>query len=236
MDWRDYQEQTAVFFRSLGLEAETDVTVQGVRTKHDVDVLVKSHHAGFEVTWIVECKHWNAKVSKLHVLALREIVNDTGADRGILLAENGFQSGAIEAANLTNVQVTSLADVEKSASNAINSMKLRDLFDRLMWCKKEYWDIPKNIRIEAGLRPDIGGDIWYSGDWATKAGEDLITKGFRGDYPIIPDETHQMISKRIIEQEMPSEFRTIKDLLAFIQPLVEKLEGKINECKTEFGL
>lgn len=233
MDWRDYQEQAAKFFRSLGLEAETDVTIQGVRTKHDVDVLVKSHHAGFDVTWIVECKHWNSKVTKLHVLALREIVNDTGADRGILLAESGFQKGAIEAANLTNVQVTSLDDVEQSASNAINSMKLRDIFDRLIWCKEEYWNIPKQARIEFGLRPDVGGDVGYSGDWAIQVGEDLITKGFRAVYPIVPDETHLVISKRVIEQDMPRDFKTLAELLAFVEPLVEKLEDKINVCKAE---
>ena len=51
-DWKDYQEEAAEFFRSLGLDASTDVTIQGVRTKHDVDVLVKSHLYGFDVTWI----------------------------------------------------------------------------------------------------------------------------------------------------------------------------------------
>lgn len=107
-DWRDYQEEAAALFRSMGLDAVTNETIQGVRTKHDVDVVVRSHYAGFDVTWLVECKHWKSPVSKLHVLALREIVSDTGADRGILLCEVGFQSGAIEAANLTNVQVTSL--------------------------------------------------------------------------------------------------------------------------------
>lgn len=73
MDWKNYQEEAAEFFRSLGLEAETDVTIQGARTKHDIDVLVKSHHAGFNIVWLVECKHWKSKVSKLHVLGLREI-------------------------------------------------------------------------------------------------------------------------------------------------------------------
>lgn len=58
MDWKDYQEEAAEFFRSLGLHAETDVTVKGVRTNHDVDVVVKSCHAGFAVTWLVECKRW----------------------------------------------------------------------------------------------------------------------------------------------------------------------------------
>ena len=93
----------------LGLNAVTDVTVKGVRTSHDLDVLVTSHYVGFDITWLVECKHWKTPVNKLHVLALREIVSDVGADRGILLSESGFQSGAIEAANLTNIQVTSLA-------------------------------------------------------------------------------------------------------------------------------
>ena len=108
-DWQNYQEQAAAFFRSLGMDAKTDVTVQGIRTTHDVDVLVKSRHVGFDVTWIVECKCWQNPVNKLHVLALREIVADTGADRGILLSERGFQIGAKEAAALTNVHLQSLA-------------------------------------------------------------------------------------------------------------------------------
>ena len=111
MDWKDYQEEVASFFRELGLEASTDVKVNGARTAHDIDVLVKSHHVGFDGTWVVECKKWKNRVSKLHVLALRESVSDIGADRGILLSESGFKIGAIEAANLTNIQLTSLDSI-----------------------------------------------------------------------------------------------------------------------------
>lgn len=49
--WQEYQEEAAKFFRSIGLEATTNHTVQGVRTKHDIDVYVKSHHFGFDVVW-----------------------------------------------------------------------------------------------------------------------------------------------------------------------------------------
>lgn len=66
-----------------------------------MDVVVRSKHVGYEVLWLLACKHWKSPVTKLHVLRLREIVNDLGADRGILLCEAGFQTGAIEAANLT---------------------------------------------------------------------------------------------------------------------------------------
>jgi len=66
------------------------------------------------------------KVTKLHVLALREIVADVGADRGILLSEAGFQSGAIEAAKLTNVHVTSLARLRDTATAEVMAMRLRE--------------------------------------------------------------------------------------------------------------
>jgi len=232
LNWKDYQEEAAKFFRSLGLEAETDATLQGVRTKHNVDVLVKSHHAGFDITWIIECKYWNSKVSKLHVLALREIVSDTGTDRGIILAENGFQSGAIEAAALTNVHVTSLAEVKNTASHEILSMRLRESYDRLIWCKTEYWEMPKDIRIEFGLRMDIG-QTGYSGDLAIKAGEDLITKGLRGVYPVTTDVVHQQLSENTIGLKLPNQINSLKELLSTVNPLIEILENKINTCKAK---
>ena len=161
-EWSEYQEEAAELFRSLGLEATTNVTVKGVRTTHDVDVLVKSRHAGFEVTWIVECKYWNSRVKKLHVLALREIVTDTGSDRGILLAEKGFQSGAAEAAALTNVHLTSLAETRREASAEISGMRLTELYDRVELCRVRYWSIPKSVRIDHGLRTDVF-ESGYSG-------------------------------------------------------------------------
>lgn len=181
-DWKRYQEDTAAFFRSLGLEASTDVTVKGVRTTHDVDVLVKSHHAGFDITWVVECKHWKSTVSKLHVLALREIVADVGADRGILLSETGFQSGAREAANLTNVQVTSISEMRETASGSIYAMRFHELYDRVGMCKDRYWEIPKDERIRCGLRSDVG-EHDYSGARIVELCTDLLTRAFRGVYP-----------------------------------------------------
>ena len=46
-NWQEYQEEVATFCRSLGLKAQTDVTPKGVRTTHDMDVLVKSQQVDF---------------------------------------------------------------------------------------------------------------------------------------------------------------------------------------------
>jgi hypothetical protein len=53
---KDYQEQAAAFFRSLGLAASTDERIIGVRGSHNVDVAVRSGTAEIKLLWIVECK------------------------------------------------------------------------------------------------------------------------------------------------------------------------------------
>jgi restriction system protein len=230
MNWKDYQDKAAGFFRSLGLETATNAVIKGVRTKHNIDVLVRLHYAGFAITWIVECKYWRSKVSKLPVFGLREIVTDTGADKGILLAEHGVQSGAFAAAALTNVQITSLADLTVSANNQILSMRLLDIYDRLMQCKSDYWDIPKAERITHGLRPDTT-ELGYSGDFAIRAAEDLISKGLRGVYPIFPDDIYTMISPTLTGHSIPRQIDTPAGLLTTASAIVLTLESRLNAAR-----
>jgi hypothetical protein len=75
-DWSEYQEEVAQFFRDLGLTAETNATIEGVRTSHEIDVVVRSKHVGIPIMWLVECKHWQSPIPKEKVLALRSIVDD----------------------------------------------------------------------------------------------------------------------------------------------------------------
>jgi hypothetical protein len=224
--WKDYQEETAEFFRSLGMDAETDARVKGIRTEHAVDVLVKSTHIGFQITWIVECKLWNSRVTKNHVLALREIVADTGADRGILMAENGFQRGAAEAARLTNVHLTSLADTHREAKDEVLGMRLSDLHDRVETARERYWSIPKSLRIEHGLRPDVS-ETGYSGDAVIKLAEDLLRKGFRGTYPFEPE-----YMWRHAIPGFPDSVADVEQLCSLLDSMVGELESRLSTCPT----
>lgn len=110
--WKKYEEAAAEFFRSLGLKATVGKEVSGVRGSHDIDVFVEGSFYGIEFRWIVECKAWKSNVTKEKVMALISIVQDIGADRGFLLSEKGFQSGAIRAANSTNITLSSVDDLQ----------------------------------------------------------------------------------------------------------------------------
>jgi hypothetical protein len=222
--WQEYQEEVAGFFRSLGLNARTNYAIKGARTSHDIDVFVESHYSGFDVIWIIECKHWKTRVTKLHVLALREIVLDVGADKGILLAESGFQSGAVEAATLTNVHVTSLLSLRSTASADIVAMRLRELFDRVQACKERYWEIPKEKRIDCGLRPDVG-DHGYSANIVIELANQILVKAFRGSYPMKIDSMEAFATF-----DGPREFHTPTEILPIVEPMIAELEAKLVAC------
>lgn len=221
IDWNDYQEEAAALFRAMGLEATTNEIIQGARTKHAVDVVVRSNHAGFEITWLVECKYWKSPVSKLHVLALREIVSDVGADRGILLCEAGFQSGAIEAANLTNVQTTSIDNLRVTAGNEISAMRLRELYDRVEICRQKYWELPKRIRIATGLRPDVGEE-GFSGTHTLNLCSELLTRAFRGIFPFSYDTLNLL---NFSENER--EYCSAKEVVSAVKNAIEELERRL---------
>ena len=227
-DWFNYQEEAAAFFRGLGLDAQTNVTVQGVRTQHDIDVLVKMHHVGFDVTWVIECKHWKSKVSKLHVAGLRTIVQEIGADRGILLCEAGFQSGAIEAAQLTNIVVTSLANVMQSAQNDVYNLRIRELLERIESAKDRYWNIPKGVRTEHGLRQEVG-DVGYSAFLVLHTANEIMGKAIRGIYPI----TEVTPFELTITKSSPV-FSSPQEVLAYLEPIIVDLENRLASCEKAY--
>lgn len=129
--WSSYQEEAAGFFRDLGLEAETNVRVEGARGVHDVDVLVSFQSAGIKVTWVVECKQWSRPIPKERVLVLAGVMADVGADRGLIVAESGFQAGAVRASTNANITLTSLDDLTTHTADERNEIAIAALRRRI---------------------------------------------------------------------------------------------------------
>ena len=115
-NWREYQEAVAEAFRELGCKADVDKTVIGARGPHDIDVYVTFEKFGHESHWVIQCKLWAKPVDKSVVQTLHSIVQNIGADRGVIFCEKGFQSGAYTAAQNTNVLLQgSLDDFRRTA-------------------------------------------------------------------------------------------------------------------------
>lgn len=152
--WYEFQELIAEHFRSLGASASTNVSLDGVRTQHDIDVLVVTKFLGTDIKWVVEAKCWKSNVPKDKVLTLRSIVDEVGADKGFLISEKGFQSGAIEAASKTNVQLVTFKELKERTKNLVQHEMLEVYQARADLLVKRYFSHSKSMRIKYGLRDD----------------------------------------------------------------------------------
>jgi hypothetical protein len=137
MNWKQYQDDTAEFFRSLGCDVDVEAKVKGARAEHTLDVWVRFRRFGLETKWVVENKYWNSPVPKEKVLALKSVVEDVGADRGLLLSTAGFQSGAVHASEKTNITLTDLDSFRETAREDLLSTLLYGLETKAIKVKYE---------------------------------------------------------------------------------------------------
>ncbi|MFC2019313.1 restriction endonuclease [Chloroflexota bacterium] len=167
MTWRDYQENAAKLFTQLGCNTEIDATVQGARAHHNIDVWVTFNRFGLEHKWVIECKLYNRRIPKEKVLVLQGVVNDVGADRGILIAESGYQYGAYDAAQSTNIDLLTLDELRERAkmdllSNIFYKLEektilLIELIHKLFWPEPEPWySTPRPGVDEDGMWTQVG--------------------------------------------------------------------------------
>lgn len=216
--WREYQEQAAALFRELGFDVQTDLRILGARGSHDIDVYVSFERAGLVVNWIIECKHWKRPVDKAHVLTLRSIVEDVGADRGILLSESGAQSGALAVTHRSNVHVTSIANLKTIAFDALIMEQIHALPKRVAAAHARYWAMPKSHREEHGLRPE-GADFGYSGAVVLGQIKDVLFSVLADQYPprgdLLP----------------PVAICSPAEALSWVYPLLEELEQKLDTAE-----
>ncbi|WP_218035501.1 restriction endonuclease [Pseudomonas denitrificans (nom. rej.)] len=184
-EWFKFQERIKDHFLSLGAEARTNIRIQGVRTFHDIDVYVQTRYLGEDLVWLIEAKYWKAKVKKNQVLALRAIVEDIGADRGFIVSMAGFQKGAIEAANKTNIKLKTFEELVSDTREFAESEILRAYRERINLLEDRYWSHSKRTRIEYGLRHDVIDTVFnFTGQELLTTARGAIMAAEERDYPI----------------------------------------------------
>ena len=72
---------------------------------------------------------------------LKSIVEDVGADRGILIAESGHQPGARAAASSTNMTLTTFEELRESAKDDLLRIGLSAIFERAARVKERAFSL-----------------------------------------------------------------------------------------------
>lgn len=103
--WRDLQERVARILNECGIDTSVEKPVNLARGRATIDVWAHDASSVPPQTYIIECKRWSEPVPQTVVHAFRSVVGDCGANWGAIVSCNGFQSGAYEAAQYSNVRL-----------------------------------------------------------------------------------------------------------------------------------
>lgn len=224
-EWFDFQEKICSYFKSMGADAKTNITVQGIRTNHDIDILVETKFLEHKITWIVEAKHWKTKVSKLHVLALRTITDDIGADKGFIISEKGFQKGAVEAIKNTNIVLKTFDELAVETREVIEHEILKTYESRINIIDKRYWSHDKRTRVKYGLR----GERWefevdYAVQFVLRTAQSAISKALNKNYPI-------SLNTNLLEKHGKIEAENFQQLINWFNLNLNVIDSKILEAE-----
>lgn len=103
--WQALQEGVAQILSECRFSAEIEKTIRTVRGEVAVDVYAEEMIKGRKYVILCECKHWKNRVPQTVIHSFRTVVTDSGANIGYIISSAGFQSGAFEAAEQSNIRL-----------------------------------------------------------------------------------------------------------------------------------
>src|SRR6266446_2740475 len=111
-NWRELEQLVQQMFAEMGCTAEVGRTIETVRGEVNIDVYAEDPTGTPTHIYLCEYKHWGNAVAKTVVHAFRTVVADFGANRGYLISNAGFQSGAYDAAQKSNVELVTWEEMQ----------------------------------------------------------------------------------------------------------------------------
>ncbi len=125
--WQDLELIVTKILNQCGFDAERGKQISTVRGTVDIDVFAKDNNSTPSSEYLIECKYWKTNIPQTVIHSLRTTVNDYGAQHGLIIARNGFQSGAHEAIKNTNIRLLSWNEFLSSFENRWLQNRIRNI-------------------------------------------------------------------------------------------------------------
>lgn len=112
--WQELEELTLQAFDEMGYESTRNYALTTVRGTARIDVHAVRTSSPIPTIVLCECKYWDKPIEQNVVLSFRTICQDAGAHYGLIISRRGFQSGAEEFRNSTNVHLMDFTQFQET--------------------------------------------------------------------------------------------------------------------------
>jgi len=102
MNWSNYENQVfkvcKLYFPDANICRDIKLDGKYSKRKRQIDILIEENVGGNIITILVDCKLYNKKIDVKSVESLIGMVEDVGADKGLMITEKGYTLGALKRA------------------------------------------------------------------------------------------------------------------------------------------
>lgn len=168
-DWKRFEKLVARIHIALCRDAEvkwSEKLIDTSGTERQIDVTIRTRTGPHQMLGIVQCKYEKRPVSITEVEAFVSVKKDLNAATAIMVARNGFQSGAEAKAKLHDIRLWTLDEAERVTwREELRTFRLRyPMFSEIRF----FPSIPSDAFSSANL------DFRFEEVWITN-GEKRIT-------------------------------------------------------------
>lgn len=186
-----YQKLNAVEGSIKNIDIQYNMKILGRSgCHHQIDVYWEFENMGETHKVAIECKNYNRDVSIGKLRDFFGVLHDIGDIKGIFIAKEGFQSGAIKFADYYNITLKEMRFPKGEDWNG----RLRDL--------KTTINIVEKINIDA--KPNLDMD-WVFSNTALKEGDNIRIAGQTNELFITDEEGSVVTFISEIENNLPTD-------------------------------
>lgn len=154
--WKELQNNVAEILNECGYETLVEKTIQTVRGNVTIDCFAEKQN-GHRTIIFAECKFWSKRIPQSIVHSFRTVVNDSGANSGFIISKAGFQKGAIDAVENSNITLMTYNEfLERHQMEWLNFVIARNFeigqellpYTQFDFVPKELSELDENNKVE----------------------------------------------------------------------------------------
>jgi tetratricopeptide (TPR) repeat protein len=109
MNWKNYEKEILTYiqetFPETNISFDQKIIGRFSKVKRQIDILIESEVAGYEIKIIIDCKYFSRKIDVKQVESFCSMLEDVDAHQGVLITNKGYTKASINRAYYGNDKI-----------------------------------------------------------------------------------------------------------------------------------
>ena len=161
--WQDYERLVKDIYETLGQATGVEIECWGAKCRikdrdgisRQIDVVTKHSDGVNQYRTLISCKNWDRKIGSAHVTEMAKLVDDTDANKGVIVSAKGFSEPAKKKAEANGIGLVELRrPIDKDWEGLIRRIQIR-----IVMTMPRITDLRLNLKAEGKVAKGTYGDF-----------------------------------------------------------------------------